>query len=203
MEELVSYICTHAHAAHWIIFFLLLLSGFNIPISEDLLLICGGAIAGSCVPDHTLKLFIWVFLGAYLSAWEAFWLGRLLGPKLYKIPLIGRSITPARLEWLRYYYAKFGILTFIVGRFMPGGIRNVLFFTSGFTKMPFHLFILRDGLACLISSFVFFTIGYHFAIYFYDIAFYFKHYTNIFLAIIIIGAIIAAAAYYFFRQKRI
>ncbi len=135
MEDLISYICAHAYEAHWIIFILLLLSGFNIPISEDLLLLSGGAIAGSCIPDHTLKLYIWVFLGAYLSAWEAFWLGR-LRPKLYKIPMIARSITPERLELLGICTSKFGVFTFIVGRFMPGGIRNALFFTSGFTKMP-------------------------------------------------------------------
>ncbi len=202
MENLFSYICSNAHEAHWIIFILLLLSGFNIPISEDLLLLCGGAIAGSCIPDHTIKLYIWVFLGAYISAWEAFWIGRLLGPKLYKIPMIGRSITPARLEWLRHFYAKFGVFTFIVGRFMPGGIRNALFFTSGFTKMPFYLFILRDGFACLLSSFVFFSIGYHFAKNFDVVTYYFHHYTKIILAILIVAVSVALAIYYYFKKQK-
>jgi membrane-associated protein len=178
MESLLAYICDHAHHAHWIIFCLLLLTGLNLPLSEDLMLIGGGAIASTCIPEHAERLYIWIFFGCYLSAWEAYWIGRLLGPRLYHIRLFKFIVTPNRLEWLRYYYAKFGIFTFIVGRFCPGGIRNALFMSSGLTKMPFHLFILRDGLACLISSLTLFLLGYHFGANINTILFYFHHYEN-------------------------
>lgn len=163
MESLLSYICDNADQAHWIIFCLLLLSGLNLPISEDIMLLGGGAIASLCIPDHALRLYLWIFFGCYLSAWEVYWIGRLLGPRLYQIRLFKSIITQKRLNLLRHYYAKFGVFTFIVGRFCPGGIRNALFLSSGLTKMPFYLFILRDGAACLLSSFVLFNIGYHFA----------------------------------------
>jgi membrane-associated protein len=160
MESILFYICENAYHAHWIIFCLLLLAGLNVPISEDIMLIGGGAIASTCIPDHAVRLFIWIFLGCYISAWEAYWIGRLLGPKLYDIRLFNHIITPHRMDVLRHYYAKFGVFTFIVGRFCPGGIRNALFMSSGLTKMPFSLFILRDGIACFISSNVLFQIGY-------------------------------------------
>lgn len=183
MEEFFSYICEHAHQAPWIIFSLLLLSGFNIPISEDLLLLGGGAIASTCIPNHTLKLYLWVFFGSYLSAWESYWIGRLLGPRLYHLAPFRWILTPQRLDSLRHYYAKFGILTFIVGRFCPGGIRNALFLSSGLTKMPFPLFILRDGLACLLSSSILFSLGYYFGQNFDLLIFYFNRYTHWFLGI--------------------
>jgi membrane-associated protein len=183
MENFLSYICDHANHAHWIIFSLLLLGGLNLPISEDLMLIGGGAIASSCIPEHALRLYIWIFFGCYLSAWIAYWVGRLLGPRLYHIPLFKSVVTPHRLGALRHYYVKFGIFTFIVGRFIPGGMRNALFMSSGLMKMPFHLFILRDGIACLISSSILFTIGYRFGQNLHLLLFYFHHYTHWFLAI--------------------
>ena len=49
METLTYWICLHAEEAHWIIFLMLLLAGLNVPLSEDVLLLCGGAIVGTCV----------------------------------------------------------------------------------------------------------------------------------------------------------
>ena len=177
LESFFSYVCENAHHAHWIIFSLFLLAGFNIPISEDLLMIGGGAIASSCIPEHTLRLYVWILMGCYCSSWETYWIGRLLGPKLYKIRLFSHVITPKRLEMLRYYYAKFGIFTFVIGRFCPGGVRNVLFLSSGLTKMPFHLYVMRDGFAALISSSVLFYLGYIFGVHFDVIIEYFHRYS--------------------------
>lgn len=140
-----------------------MLAGFSIPISEDLMLLTGGAIASKCIPEHTLHLYLWIYAGCWLSAWEAYWIGRLLGPKLYDVKWFSRILTRKRIARLHHYYEKFGIFTFIFGRFIPGGARNALFMTAGLGKMHFLKFILRDGIACLISSSIIFTIGYQFA----------------------------------------
>ncbi len=162
MEEIFSYICKHVYEAPWIIFFLLLLTGLGVPISEDIIVIGAGAIASGCLAEHTWRLYTWTFFGCYLSAWQSYWIGRLLGPRLYHIPFFRSIVTSSRLAFLRHYYAKFGVFTFIVGRFCPGGIRNSLFLSSGFIRMPFPLYMLRDGVACLISTSVFFYLGYRF-----------------------------------------
>ncbi len=202
MEQILSYICEHAHHAHWIIFCLLLLAGLNFPISEDIMLLGGGAIASTCIPDHALRLYIWIFLGCYLSAWEAYWLGRLLGTRLYHIPVLRSIITAQRLEILRDYYARFGIFTFIVGRFIPGGIRNALFMSSGLTRMPFLLFILRDGLACLISTAVLFQIGYQFGEHLDLLLFYFQRYTYGIFAILITLGLVGFLYFWYSRSRQ-
>lgn len=185
MSDFLTFICAHAHQAHWVIFLLFLLGGLNIPVSEDILIIGGGAIASTCIPDHTLRLFIWIYLGCIISAWEAYGLGYLLGPRIYTIPLLNSVLTPQRLTVLKTYYAKFGIWTFIVGRFCPGGIRNALFMSSGLTKMPFKLFVLRDSLACIISTTTLFSLGYHFGKNFEQIAHYFREYEEIVIALLL------------------
>lgn len=160
MESWMLTVCTYAPQAHWILFLLLLLSGFNIPISEDFLLILGGALCSTCIPEHTFRMWLFLYLGCIFSAWIAYGLGRHFGPRLYTMRWFKRILTPQRIKKLHHYYEKFGVFTFIVGRFLPGGVRNGLFMTSGLGKMPFLLFALRDGFACLISTTVLFFIGF-------------------------------------------
>jgi len=161
MESIINFACDHASSAHWIFFLLLLLAGLNIPISEDIILLTGGALASTCLEGSVLHLFAWLYAGSWLSSWEAYWIGRYFGPKLYDVHWFRRIINPRRIRRLHHYYEKFGVLTFIVTRFFPGGVRNALFMTCGLGKMPFHIFIMRDGLASLISVSTIFSIGYY------------------------------------------
>lgn len=162
MQEIFNYVCQNADQAHYIFVGLLFLAGLNIPISEDLLLLTAGALVSRCIPDQYFHLYLWMFFGCWLSGWEAYWLGRLFGPRLYTLPIFCHLINPKRIEKLHYYYEKFGIWTFVVGRFCPGGVRNALFITSGMGKMPFLLFILRDFIGVILSTNVIFYLGYLF-----------------------------------------
>jgi len=160
MDTLLGEICARADIAHWIFFGMLLLAGLNVPLSEDIILLMGGAITSTCIPDHAPRMWIFLYLGCWFSAWEAYTIGRFLGPKLYDIRWFKHVINPERINRLHHYYEKFGILTFIAGRFIPGGVRNALFMSCGLGKMPFLRFIARDGFACLISTSTLFYIGY-------------------------------------------
>lgn len=160
MIELFNFVCQHADNAPYIFFGLLLLAGLNVPISEDLLLLTAGALASRCLPDQYLNLYLWLLFGCIFSGWETYWLGRLFGPKLYEIRWFRHLITPERIAKLQLTYEKFGIFTFILGRFIPGGVRNALFITSGMGKMPFALFVKRDFVASLISSSAIYSLGY-------------------------------------------
>ena len=199
LESFFFYICEHIHYAPWIFFILLLLTGLCIPISEDLLLLIGGAIASTCLQEHALDLYIWLFLGSLLAAWEAYWIGRLFGPNLYKIRFFQSILMPHRLETLRHYYAKFGIWTFIFGRFCPGGIRNALFMSSGLSKIPFHHFIFRDTPGCMISTLTFFFLGYKFGQHFDLMINYFNQYTHWFFFAIFV--LIAVGLIYFLYHR--
>jgi len=162
METITAFICAHSQYAHLLIFALLMLAGLNIPISEDVLLIAGGLLAYTIPFDQGLYLYLWVFLGCYLSAWEAYWLGRLLGPKLTHHRWFGRWISAEKLEKIQNFYAAYGFLTFLIGRFIPFGVRNCLFIASGMGAMPFLKFIVFDGIACFISSATLFYLAYCF-----------------------------------------
>jgi membrane-associated protein len=200
MESFLQFICAHAHDAWWILFCLLMLAGLNVPISEDLVLLIAGIIGSTCLQGEWHHLFFWVWLGSYVSAWEAYWVGRLLGPKLYKVRWFGHVITPHRIERINHYYEKFGIFTFVVGRFCPGGIRNALFMTAGLGKMPFPKFIFRDGIACFFSSNVLFHIGFQFGKHHEALLHYFFTYEKIVLTVVCV-AIATVIGFIWFKKK--
>jgi len=160
MDSVIQFIFDHAHQAHWIVFSALMLAGINIPISEDLMIIISAVLAATVVPENTYLLFLGVFLGCYLSDWVCYWVGRTLGPKLWNIGWFARSVDRSKLDQIQKYYAKYGFWTLIIGRFIPFGIRNLLFLSAGAGRMPFGKFILSDGIACLISNTTLFTLAY-------------------------------------------
>lgn len=199
MESFLSFICEHAHQAHWWIFCLILLTGLNIPISEDLLIISAGILAGSCIPEHTLHMWLWVYAGTCLSAWEAYWIGQYFGPKLYQMRWFRRIITTKRVAALKRYYEKFGIFIFMIIRFMPGGIRNGFSMSYGLMKIPFPKFIIFDGFAALLSVNILFFLGYAFGQNSELLFHYIKRYDEWGMAIIVIAAI---AAFMIIRYKK-
>ncbi len=160
MDHIISIILENVQFAHWIIFGSLLLAGLNLPISEDLMIIISGILASQFVPENTVKIFIFVFLGAYLSDWMIYWMGRTLGRSIILTKWFRKTISIKKLDKAHLFYQKYGFYTLIVGRFIPFGIRNCLFFTAGLGKMSFPRFMLADGIACFISNLTLFIIAF-------------------------------------------
>ena len=161
MEELIQIIQANIQYAHFIIFGTLLLAGLNIPVSEDGMLLISALLANKH-PEYLAHLFIGVYLGAYFSDLICYSLGRVLGPRLFKIRFFANMVPPERITKISAYYQKYGVVTLIIGRFIPFGVRNALFLTAGLGKMNFIKFALSDLLACTISSISFFSLYYYY-----------------------------------------
>ena len=58
------------------------------------------------------------------------------------------------------FYERYGILTLLLGRFIPFGVRNGLFLTAGLSKMNFLKFALSDLLAATITCSLYFWLYY-------------------------------------------
>lgn len=196
-----AYVCEHGQSAYFLICGLVLLSGFNLPFSEDLMLITAGAVTSICFPELFVQMYLYIFVACCLAGWEGYWIGRLLGPKLKAFKWLSRALSPARIQKIESFYAKYGILTFIVGRFLPGGVRNAIFMSSGLTKMPFPLFIFRDTIGCLFASATIFYLGYIFGSNYAEASHYFKIYESAFIALMALILLCAAIYAYIYRSK--
>ena len=162
MDALVKIIFAHAHIAHFITFTALILAGFNIPISEDLLIIISGIIASTIVPENSYKIFLAILLGCYISDNISYWTGRLLGRRLWNLKWFKRTIPTKKLDKAQSFYKRHGFKTLIIGRFIPFGVRNCLFLTAGMGKMKYGRFLISDGIACFITNIILFSITFYF-----------------------------------------
>jgi membrane protein DedA with SNARE-associated domain len=139
----------------------LLLAGFNAPFSEDVIIVAGALLGKN---DHTL---LWpnllaIYTGVVVSDFISYWIGTRIRKGVSKSKNIQKLIPEAKLEKMRYYLDKYGILTFIVCRFIPFGVRNTLFISSGVTGLRLRLFALYDIIAATISVNTLFFLVYNF-----------------------------------------
>jgi membrane protein DedA with SNARE-associated domain len=146
----------------------------------------GGALVATCVPEHYWLMFVWLYAGAIFSAYEAYWIGRILGPRLYDIRFFHHVVTPERVRKIGHVLEKWGVITFLIGRFVPFGARNGIFMTSGLSKMPFHRFIFRDGLGAFFATAVLFHLGHEFGEHYQILLHYFHAYEMIILTIALV-----------------
>lgn len=168
MQQMINFIVDNGSIAPWISFGLILLAGLNIPISIDVIMVLTAFLAATTLPELTPHLFISVLLGTYFSAWICYWMGRKVGIRLLDIPYFAKLLPQTRLQKLGSFYEKHGLLTLMVGRFIPFGFRNCLFMTTGMSKVNFAKFVWRDAIACTLwvslCFFSFYQLGYSYEI---------------------------------------
>lgn len=145
---MIDYILAHITEAPYLIAFLILLAGLNLPISIDVIIVLSAFIAGSLAPEKAVVFFIAITVASYFSAWLSYLFGRIFGRKLLKLKFFAKMLPEEKLERIGRFYAKHGLLVLIIGRFIPFGTRNCIFMTTGITRVNFTQFALRDLIAC-------------------------------------------------------
>jgi len=151
-----------AHNLHFISFGLLMLAGFNIPVSEDLVFIISASIASAVIPENTYLIFTGCFLGAYLSDLVAYAIGRHGLPFIQRFGFLKSESAKKMILNLHIYFKKYGGKTLFFGRFIPFGVRNVMFITAGLVKVNVIKFMIIDLLALSVTSTILFFIGFKF-----------------------------------------
>ncbi|MCE5293335.1 MAG: VTT domain-containing protein [Chlamydiales bacterium] len=190
MESLVTWFCEHGPYAPLVIFGLLVITGFSIPVSEDLILLASGALASTVLPEYTIALFCAAFFGSFISDCVAYGLGRVVGIKMKSKKMVR----------LAAFYKKFGILTLFVGRCIPFGIRNGIFMTAGAGKMKFYKFLLTDGIACFLFSLLLFYLGFTCGKN-YDALAASVHQTSVIVGIITLVCVALSVAFYYLTKR--
>jgi membrane protein DedA with SNARE-associated domain len=142
-------------------FFLLLLAGLNVPISEDLVIITGALICHAN-PQLLIPTFAAMYTAIAISDYFPYFLGKFIRKGTIKSSFITMLFSQKRLDKTQRYLEKFGIFTFIVGRFIPFGVRNTLLFSAGFFGLRLRRFALYDIVAVTISVTTLFSLVYIF-----------------------------------------
>ena len=131
-------------------FLALLLAGLNLPFSEDLIIVTG---ALACQADAQLlaPCFAAIFSGVLISDFMSYYIGYFVKKGTIGIKVIQSVLQHRYTQRLHRHLSKHGVWTFILCRFIPFGVRNALFMSSGFFGLNVKRFALYDTVAALIS----------------------------------------------------
>jgi membrane protein DedA with SNARE-associated domain len=156
-----------------VVFFVLLLCGFGLPMPEDIILVTGGALAwmssgleraslDALLHDRGLLTMIGIGLGGILAGDSVIFLaGRKFGSRVADFRPLRRVITPEKLELVERKIRVRGNVVVLFARFLPG-LRAPTFFTVGHARMPYWEFLLYDGFAALVSAPLWVCLGFWF-----------------------------------------
>jgi len=137
------------------------LTGFGLPLPEDLPILAAGWMAAAGYADPWL-MFPTVFGSIVGSDAIVFYLGRAYGHHVSRLPLLRRYLTEKRLARTEAMLHAHGGKFMFAARFLPG-IRTPAIFTAGSFKVPYWRFLLYDGAAAALSVPVIFFLAYFLA----------------------------------------
>jgi len=99
-----------------------------------------------------IPLYIAIYVGVVIGDHISYWIGYNLGHKIKKFKWFAKRLSDKKISIIQKYLNKYGIFTYIVCRFIPFGIRNTLFMSSGFSRMNYKLFTIYDLIAATINT---------------------------------------------------
>jgi membrane protein DedA with SNARE-associated domain len=156
LDHLIGLFAEHGYLA---VFLVLLVSGFGVPIPEDVSLVAGGIIAG--LDDANVHVMCVVGLaGVLIGDATMFAIGRHFGERALRLRWVAHVLTPRRYAQVKARFERHGNRLMFLARFLPG-LRAAVFLTAGMTRrIGFARFLLLDGLAALISVPLWVWVGY-------------------------------------------
>jgi membrane protein DedA with SNARE-associated domain len=188
------------------VFIVLVACGFGVPIPEDVTLVAGGVICAlsyaAVHPLHIEVMIVVALSGVLIGDGIMYLLGRTLGPRVTKMPVIRRIITQKIYCQIQEKAHRYGDRVLFVARFLPG-LRAPIFLTAGIShRVPLWKFLLMDGVAALISVPIWVYLGYLFAYDLDKVIYWVKHSELLVVSLIILTIVIAFAIKFLGKRKR-
>jgi membrane protein DedA with SNARE-associated domain len=124
-------------------------AGVGVPIPEELTQLTAGALAHERILDLRLAVPV-VWVGIVAGDALLFVLARRNGERLLRTRAARRVLTPERRAALERHFARHAFLTVAVARH-ASGLRFPTFAFAATHRVPFHTFLLADGLSAMVS----------------------------------------------------
>lgn len=141
----------------------LVAAGFGAPIPEEIPVVVAGVWAAN--PDTVANYGVlrWIALpvcivGVVLADLALYGIGRKFGTRLLEFKWAKRFVPPEKREKIEQNFDKYGIKILLFARLTPG-IRAPMFVMSGVMKLPFHKFLIADGIYAIPGVSLLFFLG--------------------------------------------
>ena len=155
MDTIIDFISGYINYWPAVVF----LAGLNIPVSEDIIIILSaGMVEEGKAP--LVPTLVAIYSGVVISDIMVYWEGYAVSKGLLNFNWMKKMMASNKVKVLGDRLEKHCLLTFITTRFIPIGVRNALFFTSGLLNLKFTKFLRCDLPAALLSNMTLFWLVY-------------------------------------------
>lgn len=155
MYELLS------HSQYIGIVLVLVLSGFGLPIPEEVPVVMAGILSAHGTLDPWLA-FAACIVGAIAGDCLMYGLGYKFGRSvIMEHPRITGFLTPERERQIEATIMRHGVKALFLARFMIG-VRSPVYLTAGILRVPFRRFLLADTFCAIAVVSVFFGLSFKF-----------------------------------------
>ena len=153
MEGWISEIITNVGPfwVPWVVFGLLLLSGFGIPLGEDIIIIPAGILLQQSGELSWWSMLLATYAGVVLGDLLWFSVCAKLGTRFIHKRWFRRIAHPRRMLQLKYQIDVRGVWVIVLARFIPAS-RTTTITVAGLMHMKFWKFTLATALCCLITA---------------------------------------------------
>jgi len=145
--------------------YLLVLSGFFLllflfPIPEELILFTGGLLAAQHGQLIWVPTLIAGISGVFITDYWYFVLAKIFGRNFLKKKIVQNLFSLKKQKKALHMVEKYGVWAVFIVRFIPGGIRNPVFFITGLSEIKHRSFIIASLSGATIVSQFSFWLGY-------------------------------------------
>jgi len=160
-ERIIALVAGSEEAGLLVIFFLLIACGLGLPVPEDISIVASGILV-SARTTNFFHAFLVCIVGIIIGDSTIYWMGRLLGKKLFKIPVLSKIFHDKLLSIGKIAFHRYGNKIIFFARFLPG-LRAPIYFFAGSVKKSFFFFVIMDLIAASISVPIWVYVGKLFA----------------------------------------
>ncbi len=153
------------HVSYLGIFFALALTGFGLPIPEELIVIAAGYAAFHEALDEPWLALVACISGAIIGDTLMYGIGYHFGHRILRHRLFfGRSpaVRMQREEQAERMIQQHGLKVLFIARFLVG-LRSMVYLAAGIMRMPFRRFILVEVLSATTVISIVFGLSYRYA----------------------------------------
>lgn len=158
--QFLAFLEPYGTQSYAMMFGVLVLCGFGLPMPEDIVLIAGGMLSARDITTFGTVNAV-CMAGVLLGDGTIYTLGKRFGPAIKQHRLVRKMISEAMDARVAQVFGKYGDKVIFMARFMPG-LRTPIFLTAGIYQVPAWKFFTLDGLAALLSVPLWIWIGYVF-----------------------------------------
>jgi membrane protein DedA with SNARE-associated domain len=150
------------HYSYFAVVLLCWLCGVGAPLSEDVVILLGGALVAKGRAVFSL-MALSAFVGQLGGDFLLYTMGRHFGTRALRFPLIRRLITPERLARVSERFKRQGSGWVMAARFLPG-LRAPTFLVAGISHFPRGRFVWLDAVAASVCAPLVTYLGFRFGL---------------------------------------